>query len=235
MTEKTLLLWDIDGTLVTTAGAGRRAIDKAFRDLHGWEQATKSLFFDGRTDPWIVEETFRAHGFVSDRGGEARRAVLSRYVEHLEDELENPPPGKPFGPLPGIERALEVLADRGDCSLALLTGNIEPGAKRKLERFGLWKYFRFGAYGDDAEERPALLPVALGRAANGHGLAFEPRHAVVLGDTPRDVEVGRAHGARTIAVATGGGYRRADLALSEPTHIFDDLSCTEALLEAIFG
>ncbi|MEZ0227098.1 MAG: HAD family hydrolase [Planctomycetota bacterium] len=233
--EKVLLLWDIDGTLVTTAGAGRRAIDKAFLDVHGWKDATKSLFFDGRTDPWIVEETFRAHGFTPRERDGARRAVLERYVAHLEHELANPPAGKPFGPLPGIERALAELARRDDCTLALLTGNIEPGARRKLERFDLWRFFRFGAYGDDAEERPALLPVALGRAANGHGLAFEAHHAVVVGDTPRDVEVGRKHGARTIAVATGGGYRREDLAACEPTHIFDDLSCTDALLEAIFG
>lgn len=235
MVEKVLILWDIDGTLVTTAGAGRRAIDRAFLELHGWEDATRSLRMDGRTDPWIVEETFRAHGLENGRYAEARRALLERYVLHLEKELADPPPGRPFGTLPGIARALEVLDGRKECTQALLTGNIEPGAKRKLERFDIWRYFRFGAYGDDADTRPGLLPVALGRAAKSHSLSFEAHHAVVIGDTPRDVEVGQAHGARTIAVATGGGFGREALAAVKPTHVFDDLSCTEALLEAILG
>src|SRR4051812_15527099 len=113
--DKTLVLWDIDGTLVTTAGAGRRAIDRAFFELHGWKDATVSLRMDGRTDPWIVEETFRAHGLEPDRFATAQKALLARYVEHLASELREPPPGRPFGPLPGVVRALEVLASREDC------------------------------------------------------------------------------------------------------------------------
>jgi phosphoglycolate phosphatase-like HAD superfamily hydrolase len=229
-----LVLWDIDGTLVTTAGAGRRAIDQAFLDLHGWKDATRSVRMDGRTDPWIVDEVFRERGLAPARFAEARREVLALYVEHLERALREPPPGRPFGPLPGVERALEALAARADCMQGLLTGNIEPGARRKLACFDLWRYFPVGAWGDDAEERPALLPVALGRASASAGVRFEPRHAVVVGDTPRDVAVGQAHGARTIAVATGGGYGRDELAACRPDHLFDDLSCTEALLRAIF-
>jgi phosphoglycolate phosphatase-like HAD superfamily hydrolase len=231
--EKILLLWDIDGTLVATAGAGRRAIDAAFLSVLGVADATAGIRFDGCTDPWICHEVFKVRGVPRSKFAGLTREVLARYVENLDQALAAPPEGKRFGPLPGIEAALAALARRDDCVLALLTGNIEPGARKKLERFDLWRYFHFGAWGDDADERPALLPVALRKAA--HLGSFEPRHAVVVGDTPRDVAVGQAHGARTIAVATGGGYSRAELEVCRPTHLFDDLSCTEALLEAIFS
>jgi phosphoglycolate phosphatase-like HAD superfamily hydrolase len=233
--RRIVVLWDIDGTLVTTAGAGRRAIDRAFLELHGWSDATKDVRMDGRTDPWIVDEVFRLRGLEQHRFSSARRAVLARYVERLDAELETPPPGRPFGPLPGVVAALEMLAGRDDCVLGLLTGNIEQGAKRKLARFDLWRYFPFGAWGDDADERPALLPVALLRAKVRHGVPFEPGHAVIVGDTPRDVAVGQAHGARTIAVATGGGYGLEELAATKPTHLFPDLSCTAAFVQAILG
>jgi phosphoglycolate phosphatase-like HAD superfamily hydrolase len=233
VTVTTVVLWDIDGTLVTTAGAGRRAIDRAFLELHGWEDASRDLRMDGRTDPWIVDEVFRLRGFVPGSSAE-RLAVLERYVGHLERELDRAPEGRPFGPLPGIVAALEALAARKDCVSGLLTGNIEPGARRKLERFDLWRFFAFGAYGDDAPERPGLLPVALERAARG-ARRYSPREAVVIGDTPRDVGVGQAHGARTIAVATGGGYKHADLVACRPDHVFMDLSDTDALLTALLG
>lgn len=230
-----LVLWDIDGTLVKTMGAGRRAIDRAFLELYGWAQATEGVRMDGRTDPWICEEVFRQRKLAPARFDEARRAVLARYVQLLEAELATPAEGPQFGPLPGITAALAALASHGDAKQGLLTGNIEPGAKRKLERFDLWRYFPVGAYGDDAPERPGLLPVALARAEERLGHRFAPGQAVVVGDTPRDIEVGRVHGARTIAVATGGAYGRAELAAHDPDHLFDDLSDTEALLAAIFS
>jgi phosphoglycolate phosphatase-like HAD superfamily hydrolase len=229
-----LVLWDIDGTLVRTAGAGRRAIDRAFLELHGWASATEGVRMDGRTDPWIVDEVFRARKCEAPNRDEAKRAILGRYLEHLGGELEPVPPGQLFGPLPGIVRALEELAARDDARQGLLTGNIAPGARKKLERFDLWRFFPFGAWGDDAPQRPALLPVALERARElGH--RFEPGEAVVIGDTPRDIEVGRVHGARTIAVATGGGFRVDELAAHEPDHVFEDLGDTDAFLKAVFG
>jgi phosphoglycolate phosphatase-like HAD superfamily hydrolase len=231
-----LVLWDIDGTLVKTAGAGKRAVDRAFLELFGWSDATASVRMDGRTDPWIVDEVFRQRELPAHRFDEARRAVFARYVEHLGPELALSPNDRAFGPLPGIEAALEAIASRDDARQGLLTGNIEPGARRKLERFDLWRYFPFGAFGDDAAERPALLPVALARAeARFSGARFAPAQAVVVGDTPRDIEVGHRHGARTVAVATGGGYQRDELAACGPDHLFTDLSDTRAFLEAILA
>src|SRR2546423_13247078 len=146
-----LVLWDIDGTLVTTASAGRRAIDRAFLELHGWEEATRDVRMDGRTDPWIVDEVFRQHGLPAG-DVRARGAVLLRYVQHLAHELRmEPPAGRAFGPLPGVVAGLQALIERG-CTVALLTGNIEAGAKHKLERLHLWRYFPFGAPGDHAPE-----------------------------------------------------------------------------------
>jgi len=230
-----LVLWDIDGTLVRTAGAGRRAIERAFLELHGWASATEGVRMDGRTDPWICDEVFRARGLPASAFAAGRKAVLARYLEHLGGELAHVPEGQLFGPLPGIVAALEAIAAHGDARQGLLTGNIEPGARQKLERFDLWRFFPFGAYGDDASERPALLPVALERARAELGHRFEPGQAVVVGDTPRDIEVGRVHGARTIAVATGGGFKLDELRAHEPDHAFGDLADTRAFLEAVFG
>ncbi|MBI3724630.1 HAD family hydrolase, partial [bacterium] len=132
MAKTTVVLWDIDGTLVTTASAGRRAVDRAFRDLHGFEDATAGVPMAGRTDPWIVDCVLRGRGVEPTL--ERRRAVLSRYLEHLAGELEPVPAGRPFGPLPGVQAALEALAGREDCLQGLLTGNVLGGARAKLER-----------------------------------------------------------------------------------------------------
>lgn len=223
-----IVLWDIDGTLVTTAGAGRRALDRAFEQLHGWRDASADLKFDGRTDPWIVDRILEARG-VSVTAS-ARGAVLDRYVALLDDELAAPPAGRAFGPLPGVVSMLDRL-ERSGCAVGLLTGNIESGARRKLGAFDLWRRFAFGAYGDDAPTRPGLLPVALERARAALGRRFAPRDAVVIGDTIHDIEVGRVHGARTLGVATGGGTTLDELARAGADRVARTLDEDLAALE----
>lgn len=229
-----LLLFDIDGTLVRTDGAGRRALDAALAELYGWEAATRGLWFGGKTDPLIVRETFALRGESPERAAAELPRIAPVYLRHLERELAAGRAG--CASLPGITALLDALCAReGECLVALLTGNIEGGARRKLEACGLaWATFRCGAFGDEAPRRVDLLPVALERARACAGRAFDPRAAVVIGDTPADIEVARAHGALAIAVATGASPRES-LAEHAPDVLLDDLSDVDAALRLLTG
>ena len=222
-----LLLFDIDGTLIRSQGLGRRALDQAFLERYGWDDATRDVSFLGSTDGGIVADVFRAHGRSLDDALAEQHAVLSRYVELLVETA-----GECLV-LPGVVELLAAcLARRDDCQLALLTGNVEGGARNKLERVGLWEYFPFGAYGLDAFHRNDLLPVALARAEAHTGRTFRAAEAVVIGDTPRDIAVAKAHGARSVAVTTGW-VDRAGLEAHDPDVLLDDLSALDAALAAL--
>ena len=145
-------------------------------------------------------------------------------------EIHQPGPQK--GVLPGVRSLLEVLSLRTDAFLALLTGNFEQGARIKLEYFDLWRYFRCGAFGDDAPDRNGLLPKALAAIRACGGPDALPSETVVVGDTPLDVACAAASGARSIAVATGG-YDVDALRAAGADVVFEDLSETEAVLDAL--
>ncbi len=229
-----LLLFDIDGTLVHTSGAGRRAIDAALRELYGWEEATAGVWFGGKTDPLIVAEVFAARGEPPGRSRDELRRIVPVYLRHLERELEAGRDG--CRSLPGAPALLRALGGRAaECVVALLTGNIEGGARRKLAACGLgWSTFRCGAFGDEGLRRIDLLPVAAARAQACAGRPFDPRDAVVIGDTPADIEVARAHGALAIAVATGASPRDV-LAEHRPDVLLDDLADVERVLAHLLG
>ena len=134
--------------------------------------------------------------------------------------------------LPGIIPLLERMNERPDCVLALLTGNLAAGAQVKLSHYGVWHYFGFGAYADDHHIRNELGPVAMTRALKEHGEEFTPDRIYVIGDTPRDIECGKAFGALTVGVATGH-YSREELASHAPDFLFDNLSDLDSVLAAI--
>lgn len=194
----TLVLFDIDGTLVRTGGAGRRAMAQACVDVFN-RPPTSAFPMAGRTDRWIAIELAVRHGFKND--DRVVRQLHQRYLAHLDRELHIDGPGK--GILPGVRALLDSLANRDDVSIALLTGNLEAGARAKLEHFGLWRDFASGAFGDDHSERGQLFTVALARAAATSGRSFQAMTTVVVGDTPLDVEVAVSTGARAVGVATG--------------------------------
>lgn len=225
-----LVLFDIDGTLVLTGGAGARAMTMAFRDLLGVENGFEGIAMPGRTDQIILRDAL-------DRGGHADDASLlwqfqDRYLQHLAREIDHPAPGKFKGVMPGVRELLDALSSRDDVFLALLTGNYSGAARIKLDAFGLWHYFRCGAFGEDAHDRNDLVPVAVARA-RACGLPEIPaRQVVVIGDTPLDVACARASGARAIAVATGGVDENT-LRASGADVVFGDLSDTEAVMRAI--
>jgi phosphoglycolate phosphatase-like HAD superfamily hydrolase len=167
--------------------------------VFGVARAFAGVELAGRTDPLIVRDALTRHGTVpSQRLPEFRE----RYFVRLAEQMRSGAPAARA--LPGVRALLHRLHRRGDTVLGLLTGNFEPSARLKLEPFGLWHYFQCGAFGDDAPDRNGLVPVALGRAAAcGHqGLTAE--RTIVIGDTPHDVACATVHGARSLAVATGG-------------------------------
>ncbi len=227
-----LYLFDIDGTLVTTGGAGRRALERAFRDVLGWAGALDHVAFGGMTDRLLVRAAFAGRGLDAGAARAAEPDLLAAYAAALADELARAAAG--CRALPGVTALLDALAPRDDVLPALLTGNVAPGARLKLAACGLAGRFDVGAWGDDADDRPGLLPVACARAAARAGRPFAGPDAVVIGDTPADVAVARAHGARAVAVATGAASR-ADLAACRPDALLDDLADLERALAALAG
>jgi phosphoglycolate phosphatase-like HAD superfamily hydrolase len=221
-----LVLFDIDGTLVLTGAAGLRAMNKACADFVGHEEALAGIPVAGRTDRIILSDMAERAGRPLDEAhlGELRE----KYVAHLRHEIELPGRGTK-AVMPGVRPLLDALERRDDVFLGLLTGNFESGARIKLEYFDLWRYFRCGAFGDDAADRNALVPFALERA-RGCGLPdLEPEHILVVGDTPHDVACARAVGAVPVAVATGT-FTTDQLEATGAEIVFKDLSDTEAFL-----
>lgn len=224
--NKKLLLFDIDGTLITSGGAGERALRLGFQDRFGIDDDLSTVEIAGRTDSGIARQMLTAHGLP--HMPENFAAFFDGYLHHLALEL----PKRQGTLLPGMLPLLEALRKREDVSLALLTGNLERGAKLKLTHYGVWHYFEFGAYADDHHDRNALGPFAQSRAREKHGIDIPPERIFVLGDTPHDVACARAIGARAVALATGK-YTSAELAASKPDFLFEDASDVEAVL-AIF-
>ena len=230
MIEK-LILFDIDGTLVLTGGAGKRGMTRAFDEVFAVPDAFAAIELAGRTDTSILADAFAQHDLRVPPDGVERFRI--RYLECLRDEVVRATSGKRV--LPGISALLEALQPRVDSLLALLTGNFAEAAEVKLGHFDLWRYFQCGAFGEDAHDRNHLVPIALDRA-RAHGL---PSHVaadrvVIVGDTPRDVACARAHGARVVAVATGE-YSVEDLQRAGADLVFEDLSDTPAVLAALNG
>jgi phosphoglycolate phosphatase-like HAD superfamily hydrolase len=195
----TIVLLDIDGTLIRTGRAGSRAMNRAFEDLFGIAGAFDSVVMAGRTDRWILNDAAARAGV--DLGGDNFYRFRERYFVRLTDALREPAPGK--GVLPGVRRLLESLDTRDDVFCALLTGNCEDGARIKLQHFDIWKFFRCGAYGDDVTDRNHLFDIAMDRAHACGVPRVEPSEVVVVGDTVLDVACAKAAGARSVAVATG--------------------------------
>jgi phosphoglycolate phosphatase len=224
-----LVLFDIDGTLLRTRGAGREALDEAFLRLLGWERATEGVPVAGSTDGAIVRGVAARFGRAWPASGPApldERALRSLYLDGLRRRAAEP--GR-VEACPGAHEALAALRTRAH--VGLLTGNWEVGAAVKLGAVGLDGGFAFGAYGDDATDRNALVPVACARA---EALGLRWRRVVVIGDTPADIACARAGGAVAVAVETG--FASADqLAAAAPDLQIPDLQRGLGWLCALLG
>ena len=193
-----LVLFDIDGTLIQ-GGPARTAFHRALLDVFGTAGPIDHWEFSGKTDPQIARELLTEAGLERDRVDQGLPALWERYLAEMEARLPDCPPEV----LPGVRDLLDRLAAEGEIALGLLTGNVVGGARLKLSSAGLYSTLSVGAFGSDHEVRTELVPIALRRARDHWGAAFTAEQAVVVGDTPRDVDCGRSHGTRTVAVATG--------------------------------
>jgi phosphoglycolate phosphatase len=223
-----LILFDLDWTLIFTGGAGVRALDHAFEKAYGISHAMKAVNPDGKTDPAICREMIQVH-LRRESKPEEILALCRGYVDRLKVEI---PISPGYRVLPGITALLEALRHHPEVILGLGTGNLEEGAKIKLDRADLFKYFKFGGYGSDAEPRPEVLRFGVRRGEALAQRSFEAKDVLVIGDNVRDIAAGKAIGATTMAVASGP-MSYDDLAATRPDSIFHDLSATEKVLETI--
>jgi phosphoglycolate phosphatase-like HAD superfamily hydrolase len=223
-------LFDIDGTLVWTHGAGRRAMEHALGEVFG-TSGPAGHRYDGKTDMQIVREAMRLEGFADEVIDARMGMVCALYLRQLECELAVPDHGVKL--LPGVAEVLDALDARDDVVLGLLTGNLVAGAAQKLRAVGVSPArFVVGAYGSDHEQRPELPAIAQARASALLGRPVPGGSCIIIGDTPSDVACGRGIGARAIGVATGR-YDVQALASCAPEAVFADLTDTAAVVRAI--
>lgn len=224
-----IILFDIDGTLIS-GGPAKDAFVDAMTDVYGTPGDFENVSFAGKTDPQIARELLAGAGLADEEilGGLER--LWEGYLGNLEALL----PDRPVEVLPGVPALLEALEQVDDVGVGLLTGNIAGGARLKLTSGGLWGGFPFGSYGSDHEERDELPGIALERARGLWGDHILPEHAVVVGDTPRDVQCGKVGGTRTLAVATGS-YTVDALASTNPDHVVADLTSTASVMELLLA
>jgi phosphoglycolate phosphatase-like HAD superfamily hydrolase len=218
-----ILLFDIDGTLVRTGGAGKAAMEAGLRTAFGVAEIRDEVPYSGRTDRAIGRDMLAVHGIEPsiDNQFQLQEAYLSQLPVSLAQ----------YGGIvcPGIEDLLRMLHNRERVVLGLLTGNIRRGAKHKLGHFGLWDYFVCGGFGDEHYDRDDVARMAIAEVAAHIGGAVNSKDVWVIGDTPLDVQCARAVGAKVVAVATGW-HPREELASHKPDFLLDDLSNPGELL-----
>lgn len=220
-----LLLFDIDGTILLTDGAGTRAANRAFEKLFGHKDAMKGVSAAGKTDPLILREMFR-NTLSRDYTPDEAKIIYEEYVTYLEEEILK----SRIDIMPGIPYLLENLSLRHDIALGIATGNIEHSAWIKLKQSRLHVHFKFGGFGSDSENRELLIRKAIERARQHLSIIDDFDRVFVIGDTPFDIIHGRAAGAVTVAVATGG-YSREELIKHNPDHLFDHFEEFDAVMK----
>jgi phosphoglycolate phosphatase len=224
--QKRLLLFDIDSTLVSTLGAGVKALQQIIERRYGVEDDLSDIEIAGRTDVTIAANILRKYRI--EPTPENLESFLDEYVAGLAKLL----PQLQGWVLPGIREILERLKSRPDRVLALLTGNLRRGAELKLTRYGLWQFFEFGAFADDHYDRNELGTFARQRAQEKHGQDFDSAQIDVIGDTGHDIACGKAFGARTIAVGTGS-WSWERLRACQPDFFFEDFSDVDDVIDTL--
>ena len=224
-----LILFDVDGTLLSAQGAGRRALGGALEAVYGTRGDLDRYAFPGKTDLSIVLDVMGAAGLtpaaIRDRLDDCFEAYARRLTEEIGD-------GRGVRVLPGVAELIRRLQERDDVVLGLLTGNIEEGARIKISPTGLLPAFRTGAYGGDHADRGMLPSLAARRAHALTGYAFRPPEVLVLGDTPLDVECARGFGAVAVAVATGQ-YTVDQLRTRTPDLLFESFADVDRTLAGL--
>lgn len=226
---KRLVLFDIDGTLLSAGRAARESVLAALTEVYGWTGSGDSHDFSGKTDPQIIRELIR-----ESVGEEQCETQLLRALDFYLAELARRLTAEAVVPKPGVGPLLLRLAAEQGVTLALLTGNLERGARLKLEPPGFNGFFPFGAFGSDSADRYALPAIAVARARERTGHEFSGKSVVVVGDSVHDVGCGRALGVRAVAVATGP-TRAERLAAEKPDVLLESFADVDRAAEAILG
>ena len=224
--QKRLLLFDIDGTLVNTGGAGVVSLRNMVQQRFGAADELHDIEIAGKTDRAIIRDILRKYKTTPSEENIAKFARV--YIDGLAEEL----PRCRGRVLPGVAELLARLRSRPHTVLGLLTGNLRRGAELKLRHYKLWDYFEFGAFADDHHDRNELGAFARTRAHEKHGHEFDCADIDVIGDTGHDIACGKAFGARTIAVATGG-WSREQLEKCAPDVLFDDFAAVDDVIAAL--
>jgi len=226
MSSQRLLLFDIDGTLIRTAGAGKMAMERAYMDVFGKTDGLQSISMMGRMDPSILREALKNHHipWTPEREHVFRRT----YFGIIKEEIAKPRDGKKL--CPGVLPLLKALQSESRFVLGLLTGNWEYSGRVKLEYFGINDFFPFGAFAEDSLYREDLVPAALNRYHEQYGNYIPDKNVYVIGDTPLDIQCAKPHGVKTIAVATGF-HSSEDLADHHPDYVFENLHSTPDVLK----
>ena len=223
--NKKLILFDIDGTLLLTGGAGKLAFERVFEELFGLKGAWFDVHPDGRTDPSLIDELFEKNLKRKPKGLE-RKKVQECYESAMASALQE---AKNFRLMPGIRQLLAILEERGWGMLGLATGNFEKTAYQKIHHAGLKDFFTFGGFGSDHADRLHLTKLAMERGFAKLGKRLSPEDVVLVGDTIHDIRCGRLLDMTTLAVATGSTRLQA-LAEARPDYLFPNLEPDEALL-----
>lgn len=213
------ILFDIDGTLIDSGGAGVRALNSAFTELFSVSDAFRTISMAGKTDLQILAEGLELHNIKSSNG------VVPEFFESYSNHLRKTIGATEGHVKTGIREALDEIKKSENFMLGLLTGNIEKGAMIKLGAYDLTGYFKIGAYGDDDADRNKLLPIAREKLRKSRALDIDYRNCIVIGDTPRDVACTKPYGAYSIGVATGP-YSHRHLEEAGADVVFCDLSDT---------
>lgn len=224
-----LILFDVDQTLISTRGGDRKALNTAFSELHGIEEAFEGIGFGGRMDLSIMDQVYSHWGVK--QGDRRLEDFKSRYFELLEQVLKDWESGIVY---PGIPDLLKALDSKAEVQLGLATGNFRESAFIKLQKYGLHGFFEEGGFGGDHPERPEVVADAIAKCQTLSGQVYDRKDIFVIGDSISDVEAGRANGINSVAVATGH-YDTEKLRSLDPTFVFEDLSNTEVVLAALLG
>lgn len=226
MKKRILVLFDIDGTLLLSGGAGNRSIDRALMELFSLENATRDILFVGRTDKLIFQEIVekKLNKAINDP---LRQKISSLYLQYLRKEVSVSPG---FQVLDGVRELIEKLGMDGRFVLGIATGNIEEGAWIKLERAGLKKHFSFGGFDEDGFKRSEIVMSAMTKALKNYPEGFEK--VILVGDSPFDVEAAKEAGIVSIAVGTDG-FDKYELKKNAPDFYFDSLKNTSEIIKSI--
>jgi phosphoglycolate phosphatase-like HAD superfamily hydrolase len=221
-----LLLWDIDGTILSSSGSGLKAIRLGLLNHFKVNDLIDDIDFSGRTDRWIMRQIFSKHNIPPTEKN------FSDFLEAYLSELPGQLAINTINVLPGVKKILEEGNQKKGIHQGLLTGNVQRGAQIKLGHQDLWKYFKMGAFCDDSEYRNDLVPYGMMRAMEHFHIAFKPSEVWIIGDTPHDIACAKVVGANVIAVATGR-HKEAELSSHNPTATLADLSSSDTFWNLI--